>query len=385
MRKRTRYTVTAAIAAAALTLTACADSDGNGTSNGNGGSDEAPADSGESISLTMATMVQPTTPNAPVQDWFLDQLEERSDGRISIERSEPETICDATEVAECVRDGRADIGISISDYTPQLFPTMTVATIPFMAENSQAFMQALYKVNTEHESAVQLWDQAGIEYIAAWGPGKLILGSNAPMDSISEVAGERMRVTGFYLQQAFDMVGSNVVALPAAETYEAIERGLADAVAWTLDGPVDYRLMEQLTTWTDPGVGHYTTFAIWLNKSVYDSMPDDLRAIVDEVRDELNHGAGMEAFNSRTELQCDALLEFPNTESLSAWDESATEEWKSEVQDDLIEQWITQAEEDGVTDAAEFLDAYRSALDEADAEGSVQDPVEICIERFESQ
>ncbi len=390
MRKNIRYTVTAVLAAAALTLSACGggggETNGGGSTGAEGGGNTSDGGgSGETITINTATMVQPNTPNAPVVTWFFDQLEERSDGRIEIDRTEPESICKAPEIAECVRDGRVDLGISISDYSAQVFPSMTVATIPFMVENSQALMQSLYKVNMENESARAQWENAGIELIGGWGPGKLILGTNEPVDNVADIAGVRFRVTGAMLQRAFEEAGANVIALPAAETYEGIERGIADAVAWTMDGPVDYKLMEQLSTWTDPGVGHYTTFAIWMNKDFYDSIPDDLRAIVDEVRDELNGGAGMEAFNAVTETQCTSLIEFPNTEAFTAWDEADTAAWKDAVQSDLIEEWITQAEADGLADARGYLADYQAALDEASAQPDiVEDAVSACIDRFGS-
>lgn len=361
-------------AASALTLAACGGGNGDG---GNGG------DSGESVTLHMATMVQPTVPNAPVENWFYDQLEERSDGRITIDRTEPESICPGQEIAECIRDGRADIGTSIADYSPQLFPSLTVVTIPFMVDNSQALMQALYKVNAENESAQAKWDEIGLKLVGAWGPGKLIIGTNDPVENIADLAGLPIRVTGGFLQEAFDQVDAKVVSLTAAETYEGIERGIADAVAWTMDGPVDYKMMEQLSMWADPGVGHYTTFATWINADVYEGLPDDLKQIFDEVTEELNSGAGMEAFNTFTTPQCDAMLEHANVESFTAWDEAATTEWKDAVQAGLMEQWVADAEANGLTDAQGYLDDYQAALDEL--EGSpdlVEDPVGACIERF---
>ena len=339
---------------------------------------------GESVvTINTATMVQPNTPNAPVVEWFFSQLEERSDGRIVVDRTAPESICKAPEIAECVRDGRADVGISISDYSAQLFPSMSVATIPFMADNSQALMQALYEVNNEHPGAVEQWERTGIELIGGWGPGKAIIGTNGRYENIGDLDGLKIRVTGAVLSQAYDRIGANVIALPAAETYEGIQRGIADAVSWTMDGPVDYKMMEQLDTWADPGIGHYTTFAIWMNKGFYDSLPDDLRAIVDEVRDELNTGAGMSQFNTVTDAQCTALIEFPNTKDFFAWDESATKEWKDAVRDDLIEEWIVQAESDGLADAAGYFEAYAAALEAASAQPDVvADPVASCIAQF---
>lgn len=383
MRRKLRSTTTIA-AAALLALTACS---GGGSTNGgtDGGADggNGGGDSGESVTLNAMTMVLPNTPSAPVVEWFFSELESRSDGRITVDRTEPESICKAPEIAECVRDGRADVGVSISDYSASLFPSMSVAGIPFLVDNPQALMQALYEVNTTNESAKQQWEDRGIEFIAGWSPGTTLIGSNDPIENVDDLKGVKLRAIGASLPSAYDMVGANVVSMPAAETYENIERGVADAVSWTIDGPVDYKLMEQLDSWTDPGVGAYTTFAVWMNADVYNGLPEDLRGIVDEVREELNTGTGMEQFNAVTDEQCTTLLDFPNTKHLGAWSEEATQEWKDLVQDDLIEAYFTQAQADGLSDAEGYFDDFVAALERLESAGhEVEDPVSVCIDRF---
>lgn len=384
MTKSLRMKSLVAIAAAGLlTLSACS-SGSPAEQPETGGNESVPA--GESITLNAATMVLPNTPNAPVEQWFYDQIEERSEGRITVDRTAPESICKAPEIAECVRDGRVDIGVSISDYTPQLFPSMSVATIPFLADNAQAMMQTLYKVNTENADAAALWEKNGIELIGAWSAGKAIIGANSEISNLSDLNGVKIRVTGAMLSEAFNQAGANVVAMPAAETYEGVERGVADAVSWTLDGPVDYKMMEILDTWIDAGVGHYTTFAMWMNRDFYNSIPEDLRAIIDEVRDELNSGAGMEEFNKVTEAQCETFINFPNTKNFFAWDQSATIEWKNAVQEDLITEWIAKAEADGLTNAQAYFDEYVSELEAASAQPDiVADPIPICIDAFNAK
>ena len=385
--KRFKYSALAVLASAALVLTACGGGivDTGGSDPGTGDTGDSVA-SGEKVTLDMMTMVQPHVPNAPVQNWFLDQLEERSEGRITVNRTEPDSLCKPAEIAECVRDGRADIGISISDYTPQLFPTMSIATIPFMAENSQAFMQAIHKANVENEDAKAAWDRSGVHLVAAWSPGGSIVGANEEIDSVKDLKGVRFRVTGAYLQQAFETAGANVVALTASETYEGIERGLADAVSWTMDGPVDYKLMEQLKNWSVTGAGVYTTFAIWMNQDAYDKMPDDLKAIVEEVQQELINGEGMKAFNGATEEQCDALYDFKGVETFTAWDEGETAEWKNLIQQDLIDKWLVQAKTDGLENPEQFLEDYMSAYDEAAGQPDiVEEPLLKCVERFQDR
>ena len=371
------FKLLATLGVSALLLTACS---GGGSSEG--GSDSSGSASGETVTLHAATMVQPNTPNAPVENWFYDQLEERSNGRIVIDRTEPESICPAQEIAECVRDGRADVGTSISDYTPQLFPSLTVVSVPFLTNNSTALMEALYRVNTENADAVAKWEEIGLKYVASWGPGKLILGTNDTVDSVADVSGVRYRVTGGFLQRAFEQAGANVVALTAGETYEGIERGVADAIAWTVDGPVDFKMVELLSEYTDPGVGHYTAFSTWMNQETYDSLDDELKAVVDEVIEELNTGAGMEAFAGVTDAQCTSLLEHPNFGSFTAWDESATNEWRDQVQESLLNDWASEAEKNGLANAQAYIDEYRETLDKLEANPDlVPDPVAACIDR----
>src|SRR5699024_3364985 len=142
------------------------------------------------------------------------------------------------------------VGVTIPDYTPQMFPQITVVSVPFVAADQQAQMQALYTVNHEHEGAQQVWDDNNLVMISHWSAGRLALGSPEPINSIEDMKGMRWRVSGPYLQRAMEEVGGSNIALPAPDTYEAIERGVADAAGFALDGAVDYKLMELLPYWT---------------------------------------------------------------------------------------------------------------------------------------
>lgn len=379
-------------AVAALALAACGGNGEGGTTTPAAGGEQTaseggdPAPSGESVTLNLATMVQTTVPHHPVTMWFFDELSERSDGRLSVDVTNPEEVCPGPEIAECVRDGRADIGVTITDYTPALFPTQTVVSLPFMADNASAVQQALYEMYMENEDAQALWERNGLEFVGAWPVGRLIMGSHEEIDDISDLDGFRLRAIGPYTQQSLQLVGANIVSIAAAETYEGIQNRLADGVAWTFDGPVDYGLMELLPYWTDPGFGHYTVFSMWVNKDVYDALPDDLKSVFDEVREDFNTGGGIAEFNAAAQHQCDAILEYQGTERFDRWDEAATQEWKDLVGDQMVTQWIDQATTDGLENAEQYLQQYQDKLAElADAPDLVDDPISACVDRFLSE
>ena len=375
---RSRFTRRAALAAgsaaAMLLVAGCsgvvADDDGDG-----GGS------AGAEVELTLVTSAIDGTPNAAVQDAYLDLVEERSDGRISFERTEAYSLCNAQEIVDCVRDGRADIGVTIPDYTPQYFPSTSVVSIPFIGQNWQAIMQSLYELHVDNADAKAMMDSNGLHHLSTWPVGRALIGSPTEVTEPSDLEGLSLRVSGPLGQQLFEDAGANIVALPANEAYEGVERGVVDGVAAGMDFPVNYKLMELLPHWTDPGIGEYSSFGMWLSADAYNGLPDDLKTIVDDAAAELSSGLGAEAYNGTAADQCPQMLEASTVENLGQWDESITEQWRDETGDALLDAWVDLASEQGLDNAQGVLDDYLAGLDEyADAE--VDDATLSCVEQF---
>src|SRR5699024_838190 len=116
-RTKRRTLVAAASAAALLGLSACVDADGSA------------ADGTHTI--TVANAALEGTPHAAIYEAYLELVEEKSEGQIEFERSSFEALCKMDEVAQCVSDGdgRVDFGVSVPDYTPNIFPTATLAGV----------------------------------------------------------------------------------------------------------------------------------------------------------------------------------------------------------------------------------------------------------------
>lgn len=284
----------AAGTALALGLTACA--------NGDTG-----AQDGEEVhTFVLANGAQAGTPHEAVQDRYLEMLEERSDGRIEIERTDFQVICDLDEIAECVSDGRADLGTTINDYTPHMLPSMSVISIIGMNTDMQAAISAMYDVHQEYEPAAQDLEDNNLHLASSWPVGTLFIGSQQPVENLDDLAGLNARAAGPVTQEVLSDAGMNISAITAAETYESLQRGVIDSVASALDFATQYAVAEQVPYWTDPGLGQYTAYGMWWNRDSYESLPDDLQQIVDEVTDDLNYGEAMAAYNEQIETVCDA-------------------------------------------------------------------------------
>jgi TRAP-type C4-dicarboxylate transport system substrate-binding protein len=337
---------------------------------------DSPADEEETYAFTVGTIAVDGTPSAAVQEWFLAAVEEASEGRIEFERTGPEAICKAAEIVECVRDGRLDVGVSVPAYTPQFFPEAEIVGIPFIGTSVGAVQAAYAAAYAEVPEIQDIYGSNGLVRITNWSPGRLLLGTKSPVDGPEDLAGLSIRVTGPITQVLFKDTGANIVALTAGEAYEGIERGVADALAGAIDFPTNFKLGELLGNWVDPGVGHFTTFAMWMNPAAYESLPEDLRAVVDGVITEFNTGAGLEGYSAAVAVQCEQLDAFSTVTSIGVWDEAVVDAWRDATFDDLKQQWIDTATAGGFTSAEAFLDAYENALDDY---SGVPDPIVECL------
>src|SRR5699024_10814832 len=221
---------------------------------------------------------------------YYDAVEEASDGRIEFERSSFEAVCSMDEVADCVRDGRADIGLTVTDYTPHLLPTMSIMSISFLNNDIQASVEALYDLHTNYEPAMAQLEQSNLEYIAALTIAAQLIVPKPPIEDYEYLHGISARAAGRATQRTLETAAVNVNAITAAETYESLQRGVIDSVATSLDFAVNYQVTEQLPYWADPGVGQYTAYGMWWNKASYDSLTPELQEIVDDVTREFNEG-----------------------------------------------------------------------------------------------
>ena len=362
--------IAAVTAAAALTLTAC---------------DEGIVEGADNYYFTVANGALDGTQHAVVAEEYYNAVEEASDGRIEFERSSFEAVCSMDEVADCVRDGRADIGVTVTDYTPHLLPTMSVMSISFLNNDIQASVEALYDMHTNYEPAMAQLEQSNLEYIGAWPVGALLIGADRPIDDYESLQGLSARAAGPVTQRTLETAGVNVNAITAAETYESLQRGVIDSVAASLDFGVNYQVTEQLPYWADTGVGQYTAYGMWWNKSTYDSLTPELQEIVDDVTQEFNEGRIIELSNGELEYICQGMLDSPDVENFETWPEEETQKWRDEAEDGAEEAWLQIMDDYNFADADAYLDEYIAAYESYQSEDNPVDAGIACADQWQEQ
>jgi len=356
-------------AAAALSLTACEQGIVEGADN----------------YFTVANGALDGTQHALVAEEYYDAVEEASDGRIQFNRTSFEAVCGMAEVADCVRDGRADIGLTVTDYTPHLLPTLSVMSISFLNNDIQASVEALYDVHMNYEPAREQLEKSNLEYIGAWPVGVLLIGAKEPIDEYEDLRGLSARAAGPVTQRTLEAAEVNVNAITAAETYESLQRGVIDSVAASLDFGVNYAVTEQLPYWADPGVGQYTAYGMWWNKDSYESLSPDLQEIVDEVTREFNEERIIEISNGELENICQGMLDSPDVENFESWPEEETQKWIDDAGEEAQQTWLQLMEDYNFANADAYLDEYIAAYERHESEDNPLDAGIACASKWQEQ
>lgn len=210
-------------------------------------------------------------------------IEEMSGGRIKIQVYGGGELVPPLETFDAVSQGVAELGHAASYYWAGKAPAAQFFTsLPFGMNTSQ--MNAwLY-----HGGGIELWHKAYQQFnLLAFPCGNTgaQMGGwfNKEINSIADVKGLKMRFPGIG-GKVINKAGGSAVLSAGSEIYTNLERGVIDATDWI--GPYHDYLMGfheiakyyYYPSWAEPtGV-----IELLINKSAFESLPEDLQLIVKE-------------------------------------------------------------------------------------------------------
>lgn len=269
-----RLGVLAVTATAAATLAACGGSDGESGSS---------AGSGETTKLRFSYFGGQNDPHGRLWQWWMDEIEQRSDGKVEFEAFFDGTLLAAPEVVDGLASGRVDVAAVAPTYYPKSFPVTNVAELPFVTENVPAASQAFAELIETSKPLQEEWSSQGMHVLAFnAGPGSAI-GSKDPIRNAGDLDGKRLRALDRG-SKILAEAGANLVNVGLTELYGAMERGLVNGyygVPFAFAGPT--KLVEVTNHLTDPGIGLAAMSAVATSSATWDRMPEDVKRTIAEV------------------------------------------------------------------------------------------------------
>jgi len=250
-------------------------------------------------------MVTTWPPNFPVLGeactYFASIVQAMSGGRIEIKVYGGGELVPALEVFDTVRSGGADLGCGASYYWAGKSPaTQFFTSVPFGMNAQQMHSWLIWG------GGMQLWEELYADFNLVpmiGGNTGMQMGGwfNREINSMADLKGLKMRLPGLG-GKVLEKAGGTPVLLAGGEIYTGLERGVIDATEWL--GPFhDYlsgfqQIAKYYYTpgWHEPG----SVLEFTVNKTLYDSLPNDLQAILKAAAAEATNWcfAGMETKNA---------------------------------------------------------------------------------------
>jgi len=313
------------------------------------------------VTLRFQHFVSPLSANPTyfMQPWA-DAIAEQSGGRIAVELYPAMQLGgSAASQYDLIRDGAIDGGWVIPGYQPGRFPEAEALELPFITTKSAEEASRAAWVFTQE---FLMDDFADVHVIAAHmhGPGLVHLRGDA-IDELADFDGLRLRGPSRAATLLLERLGATPIGMPVPAFPEALARGVVDGGVITWEQAPSLRLDELANSHTDVAGDYslYNLYFLWaMNRSVYDGLPEDLRAVIDA-----NSGMMASAWAGRAHDIGDA----EGREAMAAAGNQIAEmspELTAEIRalgDEVIADWIIEANGRGL-DGAALVDAARAAV-----------------------
>lgn len=311
------------------------------------------------INLRFAQYINSTLPQSKNMQQWADALNERSGGKITVEFFWSESLGGATELMDLVSAGAVDLVAPAPSYFPTELPLSNITQLPAVfptAASAQLLAEDLdgipgVQAENEDNNVVPLfWTSIPPYHVLC----------NEPIRTIADFEGVRMRSYGEFVPRMWKSIGAIPVTTTSPEVYEGLQRGLIDCSYLPNDFAFAYKLHEVADYYIDANFGAIIGWPIYLNRDVWESWPQEVRALVKKVsaeaaqrdRDEMKL-IGEEATESLLDGGLE-LVEFEETYALK------------EALPDMLSVWADQMSQRGLGDAATAIaKAARARIDEA--------------------
>ncbi len=232
------------------------------------------------IKLTYANFPPATTfPCVQMEEWK-KELEKRTGGKVAVQTFPGGTLLPAKNIFDGVITGTADIGNFAMSYQPGRFLISEAVDQPIGFASAKAASLALYDLIEKYRA--KEFEKVKIITLFTCPPANIM--TIKPVKSLKDLKGLELRVPG----TAADIIknlGGIPIAMPQSETPEALQKGTVKGHVSSMEILKDFNFAAYTANATITNLW-VVTFAVVMNKDKWESLPPDVKKVIDDMRKE---------------------------------------------------------------------------------------------------
>jgi TRAP-type C4-dicarboxylate transport system substrate-binding protein len=220
-----------------------------------------------------------TFPCVQMERWK-EEVQKRTQGKVEVQTFPGGTLLDAKEMMDGVINGQADIGCLCMAYQPGRFMVTNAAALPLSIPNAKVGSQVLWDLYNKYRPAE--FDQVKVLTMFTTAPANIM--SKKPIRKLEDIKGMNLRASG-EAAQILKAWGANQVGMPMSQTPEALQKGVVDGLFSSVEVMKDFKFAELCKYITMTETNLYP-FAVVMNKAKYDTLPEDVKKVLDDLATE---------------------------------------------------------------------------------------------------
>lgn len=304
---------------------------------------------------------QASIPKLAIEPWA-KKVEADSGGRIKVQIF-PAMQMGGTppQLFDQARDGVADVTWTVLGYTPGRFPKMEVFELPFIAPSHGRSAEVMSKAAWDFAQKFAADEFKDVKLLAVHTHGPGLIHTKQPVTGLESMRGMKIRGGTRIVNNMLTKLGATPVGMPVPQVTEALSKGVIDGttIPWEVGPSLKvHELVKNHTTFAGDKALYTMAFAFSMNKAKYESLPPDLKKVIDD-----NAGAALSAAFGRAMDQADVAgrdIALKAGNKITQLEPAETQRWlrtASSVEDD----WVKEVRSKGI-DGVELAREARALI-----------------------
>ena len=232
------------------------------------------------IKLTYANFPPAATfPCVQMEHWA-KEVEKKTAGKVKVQTFPGGTLLPAKNILDGVISGLADIGNFAMSYQPGRFPVSEAIDLPLGFTSAKVASLTLHDLVEKYQP--KEFEKVKILALFTCPPTNFM--TRTPVKSLADLKGMELRVAGT-AAEVVKRLGGVPVAMPQSETPEAIQKGVVKGMVSSLEILQDFKFAAYTPYATIANLP-VVTFAVVMNREKWNSLPADVKAVLDAMRRE---------------------------------------------------------------------------------------------------
>jgi len=277
---------------------------------------------------------------AKLDEWFLDEIVKRSDGRIIVKKFWSGSLRKVGEHLSAVREGLSEISMIAWGYYLSDIPLSH--GLEWYYRGCDHADSLLYVSRDMYNSFPELrkeWEEtqkAKVLYFSNWSYCPFFM--KEPLPDLESIKGKKIRGYGIGAETV-NYLGGIGTPVVASEVYGTLEKNVLEGVfSFAFVAAEMMNLHQQAPYIVEGGAGAHAPQSVIMNLKLWQSLPDDLKEIISKTADDIYNWKYQELYSQLIKESVDRMVK--KGAKFSVWSDSEIAKAAKLVQPAQRNKWI---------------------------------------------